>query len=376
MIRIRISGNGFTGPISHGIWGLPKLNLLEIHDNKFEGNIFPTIANAKNLRSLKIYNNSFIGPLPVEIGQLSTLERLHAYQNNLCGSIPAEIGHLGSSVTSLYLDDNSFSGPIPMEISNLTKLVYLGLSRNKLSGSFPTEVGKLENLIYLDISSNNLSGDLSTALESVKLQHFVTFNCSFNNFSGTLTEASSFSSASASSSFIGNPDLCVVGTNNISSSQTKNTSSSCNIGSSKHSKGTMSRTLAICIIGGVLAIAVASAALATLAMWYFCQRQKSNPGSVNEGERLSPWSMTLFHRTTLTYKDVTECLEEENVIGSGGGGKVYKATLKNGQVIAIKKLWGMGKGIDLHDHGFKAEVRRPTMGTFASVLTSPWILNT
>jgi hypothetical protein len=60
-------------------------------------------------------------------------------------------------------------------------------------------------------------------------------------------------------------------------------------------------------------------------------------------------------------------LKEESVIGSGGG-KVYKATLKNGQVIAIKKLWGMGKGIDLHDHGFKAEVRRPTTGTFTSAL--------
>jgi hypothetical protein len=89
-------------------------------------------------------------------------------------------------------------------------------------------------------------------------------------------------------------NVCVVGTNNISSSLTKN-SSSCNIGSSKHSKGTMTRTLAICIIGGVLAIAIASATLASLAMWYFCQRQKFKPGSMNEGEQLSPWSMTLFH---------------------------------------------------------------------------------
>jgi len=49
-------------------------------------------------------------------------------------------------------------------------------------------------------------------------------------------------------------------------------------------------------------------------------------------------------------------LDEANVIGSGGGGEVYKATLQSGQAVAIKKLWEAGKGMDLHDHGFKAEV--------------------
>ncbi|KAL0363420.1 UNVERIFIED_CONTAM: Receptor-like protein kinase HSL1 [Sesamum calycinum] len=60
-----------------------------------------------------------------------------------------------------------------------------------------------------------------------------------------------------------------------------------------------------------------------------------------------------------------DALDEDNVIGSGSSGKVYKVVLSNGEAVAVKKLWGRTKSADessdvekgnLQDHGFDAEV--------------------
>jgi hypothetical protein len=46
-----------------------------------------------------------------------------------------------------------------------------------------------------------------------------------------------------------------------------------------------------------------------------------------------------------------------NVIGSGGFRKVYKAVVCNGQLVVVTKLgWGEVNGDALCDHGFKTKV--------------------
>lgn len=51
-----------------------------------------------------------------------------------------------------------------------------------------------------------------------------------------------------------------------------------------------------------------------------------------------------------------DCLDEDNIIGRGGAGTVYKGVMPSGEIVAVKRLAGEGKGA-AHDHGFSAEIQ-------------------
>jgi serine/threonine protein kinase len=54
--------------------------------------------------------------------------------------------------------------------------------------------------------------------------------------------------------------------------------------------------------------------------------------------------------------EVLDCLDEDNIIGRGGAGTVYKGVMPSGEIVAVKRLAGEGKGAS-HDHGFSAEIK-------------------
>ena len=67
------------------------------------------------------------------------------------------------------------------------------------------------------------------------------------------------------------------------------------------------------------------------------------------------WTVTLFTNNFFLDHEVT-ALDEENVIGVGGSGKVYKVKLNNGETVAVKKIWNVTKEERSKDHGFETEV--------------------
>ncbi|KAJ0785431.1 putative transferase, protein kinase RLK-Pelle-LRR-XI-1 family [Helianthus annuus] len=62
------------------------------------------------------------------------------------------------------------------------------------------------------------------------------------------------------------------------------------------------------------------------------------------------WKLTTFQRSDLKVEDVLECLKDENIIGKGGAGIVYRGSMVNGVDVAIKRLIG-------RNHGFDAEIQ-------------------
>eukprot|EP01018_Ginkgo_biloba_P002119 Gb_02803 [translate_table: standard] len=337
LIRVRLSNNQFTGPIPSSFWGLPHVSLLELHNNKFQGTISPKIANAKNLSQLVISRNQFSGSLPSEIGLLSRLSTIIASNNQLTGPLPSSMGSL-SSLGKLDLQGNQFSGSLSFDIQSWRELTELNLSHNRFSGPIPSELGELPVLTYLDLSVNFLTGSIPSQLGTLNLN---IFNLSDNRLMGPVPSA--FSGKMYRSSLMGNPGLCSDNVEWMKPCSLK--------GGNSRRKGRSWAWLlpALFTLAGIIFVVGL--------VWFYKQyRQYNKMKGQDLASNKSSWMLTSFHRLGFREYEILDCIEEENVIGSGGSGKVYKATLGNGETVAIKRLWSTGKTEACNDNGFKAEV--------------------
>uniref|UniRef100_A0A7C9AG74 Receptor protein serine/threonine kinase n=1 Tax=Opuntia streptacantha TaxID=393608 RepID=A0A7C9AG74_OPUST len=94
----------------------------------FEGlacNEYGKVAN------ISLQGKGLDGVLPSAIGELTSLSGLYLHFNRLSGEIPREISGL-TQLTDLYLNVNNFSGGIPEEVGNMSSLQAL----QRLSGGF------------------------------------------------------------------------------------------------------------------------------------------------------------------------------------------------------------------------------------------------
>ncbi|EFJ26843.1 hypothetical protein SELMODRAFT_96692 [Selaginella moellendorffii] len=343
LVRVRMYHNKLSGALPSGMWGLPRMTILEIYDNNFQGSVPPQLGHATNLETLRIHNNKLTGTIPTDIDKLQVLDEFTAYGNKLSGTIPDNLCKC-SSMSKLLLGSNQLEGEIPSNIGDLSSLAILDLSNNHLSGSIPPSIVKMVSLNSLDLSRNNFSGDIPPVLTRMRLKDFLLFNVSYNDFSGVLPQA--LDVPMFNSSFIGNPKLCVGAPWSLRRSM------DCQADSSRLRKqpGMMAW-----IAGSVLASAAAASALCS----YYLYKRCHQPSKTRDGCKEEPWTMTPFQKLTFTMDDVLRSLDEDNVIGSGGAGKVYKATLKSNNEcshLAIKKLWSCDKAEIRNDYGFKTEV--------------------
>jgi len=334
--RVRLGSNNFNGTVPSSFWGLPRISLLELKNNNFEGLISPDIANGKNLTQLVIDGNAFTGSLPTEIGELRNLSEIIASNNLLSGALPSSLGKL-QQLGKLDLGNNKLSGEILAEISSCKQLAEINLSKNQFSGSIPASLGTLPVLNYLDLSENILTGPIPSEIGNLKLN---SFNVSDNRLSGAVPLA--FASPVYGKSFLGNPELC--------SGEIFNGMKSCSEERSEKAKHQKWWWLLRCLFALSLIIFALG-----LAWFYRRYRSFANAERKKSAEK-SSWMLTSFHRLGFSEYEILDCLDEDNVIGSGGAGKVYKATLSNGEIVAIKRLWSSGKGDASNDNGFKAEV--------------------
>ncbi|WZZ44375.1 hypothetical protein YC2023_040634 [Brassica napus] len=99
------------------------------------------------------------GIISPSIGKLSRLQRLALHQNSLHGTIPDEITNC-TELRAMYLRGNFLQGEIPPSIGNLTFLTILDLSSNTLKGAIPSSMSRLTRLRSLNMSANFLSGEI------------------------------------------------------------------------------------------------------------------------------------------------------------------------------------------------------------------------
>lgn len=334
LLRVRVGNNRLSGSVPTGLWGLPQMAILELYDNFLNGIITSDLGNALQLATFNISGNAFTGSVPESIGQLGLLEKLDASANHLSGSIPQRLG-LCSSLQYLNLEGNALTGPIPDVLGNLSGLTSIDLSNNQINGSIPPSFGSLSRLTFLNLADNHLTGGIPLELTNLQFS-LTTFNVSFNDLSGQLPFA--LKGAFTAASFVGNPNLCAPGLPN---------QQQCALAR----KGTPG--FAALLTATLLAFLAVSLSISC----YFYKRSRFYDRMRQESLlREEEWILTPFEKLSFDENQVLECLDEDNIIGRGASGQVYHARLKNGQSLAVKKLWLDSKGQERHDYGFKAEI--------------------
>ncbi|GKV03480.1 hypothetical protein SLEP1_g15770 [Rubroshorea leprosula] len=299
LTTVQLHNNQFSGEIPPGLWTTFNLSVLILSNNSFSGELPSQLG--RNLSTVKISKNKFSGNIPIGIGSWSSLRVFEASNNLFSGKIPEETTNLSGLIT-LHLDGNQLSGQLPSDIASWKSLNTLDLSGNKLSGQIPAAIGSLPDLLNLDLSENQFSGKIPDNLANLRL---TSLNLSSNKLYGKI------------------PD------------------------DSKPRKLT-SKYLPL-----ILSLAVIIVIVTVLSILFVMIDYR---GKKREGDHAT-WKLTSFHRLDFTEENIVSRLTENNLIGSGGSGKVYKIAInESGGFVAVKRIWNNKKLDGKLEKEFTAEV--------------------
>ncbi|CAK9262228.1 unnamed protein product [Sphagnum jensenii] len=162
IIAVNLSGYGLTGPISPSFGKLRSLTSLALDNNELNG-LLPNFSQFPNLNTLNLSSNRFSGPIPPSIWDIPKLNVLDLSKNNLSDNLVPNT-----------------STPCPMS------LIILNLGNNSLNGSFPSNLLDCSNstLQEINFDHNNFSGTLNmTTWDQVYLIHGVFISMVYNDIS-------------------------------------------------------------------------------------------------------------------------------------------------------------------------------------------------
>ncbi|XP_058766966.1 receptor-like kinase TMK4 [Vicia villosa] len=345
--------NKFTGPIPD-LTNCTNLFDLQLRDNQLTGVVPQSLMSLLSLTNVSLDNNYLQGPFP-SFGK--GVEVTHDGINSFCKDTPgpcdprvttlldvaAGFGYplqlasswkgndpcldwsfvvcSGGKIITVNLAKQNLNGTISLAFGNLTDLRNLYLDGNNLSGSIPGSLTGLTQLEVLDLSNNNLSGEIPKFSTKVKL------NSAGNVLLGP-SGGDRGSGATPPESFGGAPSGSPSGKSSGSS-------------------------LSPAWIGGIAVVALFFIAV-VLFVFGKCY-SKNWLGGVpsklqNQGVPGSELSdLQVFEGGNFTFsfhvlRQVTGNFSEDNILGRGGFGVVYKGELHDGTKIAVKRMESVAVG--------------------------------
>uniref|UniRef100_A0A8I6WBT1 non-specific serine/threonine protein kinase n=3 Tax=Hordeum vulgare subsp. vulgare TaxID=112509 RepID=A0A8I6WBT1_HORVV len=245
------------------------------------------------------------------VGRIDTLQLQNMH---LAGTLPPAIGKL-RRLRNLLLDHNAISGPIPDAIGGLPLLRNLSLSNNQLNGTIPDSLINSRSLFIMDLSFNNLSGTVQA----------------FNIKNVLLT---------------GNPLLHYPGCGGSCAStvwQKGITLSALDPPTYSQSFPASIKTVVMCLSIGFAVAVVLTTLIAATHQW---RRRRLRIFADMDGNHMisndkKNSEVCHGHLKMYTLKDIkqgTIDFHQNNILGHGGFGVVYKGILHGGTIAAVKRL--------------------------------------
>ncbi|CAI7869790.1 unnamed protein product [Closterium sp. NIES-53] len=319
-----------------------RLSQLLLHHNIFSGPAAPeALATCRNIAFYDASSNQLSGTaadLVDRLAKVVALVSIHLGGNRIQGEIPDNIFLLSSS-RELNLSGNVLTGSIPSTLSFLSRLQVLDVSGNGLSSSLPSSLGSLSYLSLLDVSSNGLSGPIPPELAPPFLPFLSLFNVSHNAFSGSIPFGFSNSNTTATALdfsynnlsgqiYLGNLSL-------LPASAFAANPSLCGGAGYPDCPAPPGQALSTGVVVGIVVGCVAALAFAVGGVWYALFYQRSTG---LEGGTMLVFERLDFKLNIRSILDATDTFSNKFLLGRGGFGSVYKATLADGREVAIKQL--------------------------------------
>ncbi|XVF09152.1 hypothetical protein REPUB_Repub07fG0066900 [Reevesia pubescens] len=284
--------------------------------------------NDQRVRSINLPYMQLGGTISPSIGKLNGLQRLALHQNSLNGLIPNELANC-TQLRALYLRANYLQGGIPSNIGNLSSLTILDLSSNLLKGAIPSSIGRLTSLRSLNLSTNFFSGEIPDI--------------------GVL-------STFGNKSFIGNLDLCG---RQVHKPCRTSLGFPAVLPHAESDEVTVPTKRSSHYIKGVLIGAMSTMALVLvvlLAFLWICLLSKKERAAKRYSEVKKQVHQDMRTKLITFHGDLPypsceiieklESLDEEDVVGSGGFGTVYRMVMNDCGTFAVKRIDRSREGSD------------------------------
>ncbi|KAL8142135.1 hypothetical protein V2J09_015167 [Rumex salicifolius] len=397
--EVWLHSNAFSGPLPD-LSGLKNLETFSARDNLFTGVVPLSLVNFESLKVVNLTNNLLQGPMPafkssIEVDMTDGTNSFCLPQPGSCspqvtlllsvaksmdypvrfakswkGNDPCTdwvgISCINGNITVINFEKMGLNGTISPDFASIKSLKRLILANNNLTGTIPEELTTLPSLTMLDLSINRLYGKVPSFKQNVGLK----------------TQ--------------GNPDIGKDKPDPAAGGTGAGSSDGSGISTGTGDKGKRSShsvgIIVLSVLGGVLGLT----ALCLLGFCVYKRKQKRysqvqspnamvvhprHSGSDNDsvkitvaGSSVSVGAFSDTHAIPVSengdiqmvdagnmvisiqvLRNVTNNFSEDNILGQGGFGTVYKGELHDGTKIAVKRMEGgviVGKGLT----EFKSEI--------------------